>query len=201
MPIRAVLFDFGGVLMRTLDYAGRRKWEERLHLPPGKLEEIIFTSEAANRGQVGELPEPAMWQYVRDTFHLGEAELRELQHDFWSGDHLDRRLLDFLRDLRPRYRTAILSNAWDNARDLFTRRLGLGNCVDLLVISAEEGVAKPDARFYQLALERLGVRPEEAVFVDDLPANVEGARALGMHAIRFESAAQVMADVTRLLEN
>jgi HAD superfamily hydrolase (TIGR01509 family) len=57
--------------------------------------------------------------------------------------------------------------------------------VDDILISAEVGLAKPDPRIYRLAAERLGVRPDEAVFVDDFAANVEGARAVGMRAIHF----------------
>jgi len=195
MPIRAVIFDFGGVLMRTHDYGGRNKWAERLGLPERELEKFVFGSAAATRGMLGELPLEATWEHVAATFHLDEAELRRFQDDFWAGDRLDGELIGFLAGLRPRYRTALLSNAWSNARALFTEQLGLDKAVDLMVISAEERLAKPDERIYRLTLERLGVQPQEAVFVDDMPANVEAARALGIHGIRFQNPAQAMADV------
>jgi HAD superfamily hydrolase (TIGR01509 family) len=195
MPIRAIIFDFGGVLMRTHDYTARQKWADRLGLPERELENAVFGSTAATRGMLGELPPEATWDDAAATFHLDEEALRQFQDDFWSGDRLDRELIDFLAGLRPRYKTALLSNAWSDARALFTERFGLDRAVDLMVISAEEHLAKPDARIYQLTLDRLGVRPEEAVFVDDMPTNVEAARAVGMAGVRFQSTGQVIAEV------
>jgi putative hydrolase of the HAD superfamily len=109
-------------------------------------------------------------------------------------------LVSFIRDLRPRYKTAILSNAWPGARQLFTEVLGLGDVVDEMIISCEEGVAKPDARIFQIAVDRLGVEPEEAVFVDDVPVNVHRARAFGLQAILFENSQQAVAAVRNLLD-
>jgi HAD superfamily hydrolase (TIGR01509 family) len=59
---------------------------------------------------------------------------------------------------------------------------------------------KPDSRIYRLSLQGLGVAPLESVFIDDNPANVEGARAVGMHAIHFQDRAQILADLKNLLE-
>jgi len=200
MPIRAVIFDFGGVLVRTEDDGGRRKWEERLSLPRGGLARLVFESEVSVQAMRGRLSEEAVWQYVARTLGLNAAELEELRRDFWAGDRMDPVLFDFLRRLRPRYRTGLLSNAWDSARQVFTGKYGLGNVLDVLVISAEEGVMKPEARIYQIALERLGVRPEEAVFVDDIEENVLGARKVGLHGVHFRDTEQVLAEVRRHLD-
>ena len=68
---------------------------------------------------------------------------------------------------------------------MFTSIFGFDRLVDEMIISAEEGIAKPDERIYRIALEKMGVEPEEAVFLDDLSANVEAARQLGMKAVQF----------------
>ena len=73
--------------------------------------------------------------------------------------------------------------------------------IDVIVISSEEKVMKPDPGIYHIALERLGVQPDEAVFVDDFQHNVEGAQALGMHAIRFVSTSQTLEDLGKLLDH
>jgi epoxide hydrolase-like predicted phosphatase len=200
MPIYAVIFDFGGVLVRTEDGSARRKWEERFSLPEGELARIVFESEVANRSMVGQATEAEVWQHVAVTFGLNDEQLRELRDDFWLGDRLNAELVQFIRELRPRYKTAILSNAWPGARQVFTQRLGLDEVVDAMIISAEEGVAKPDARIYHIAAGRLGVRPEEAVFVDDMAVNAQGARAVGMWGIQFQSTAQAIAEVQKYLD-
>jgi putative hydrolase of the HAD superfamily len=199
--LRAVFFDFGGVLLRTEDRTGRRKWEARLGLPERGLEEAVFNGEAARRASVGELPESAVWQSLAQRFGLDDSQLEELQHDFWAGDRLDDELVHFLRGLRPRHKTGVLSNAWTDARTAFTQKYGLSSAVDALIISAEVGVMKPDARIYRLAAEALGVLPEEAVFVDDSAQNVQGARAAGMKAVQFVSTAQTVKEVRQLLDD
>jgi epoxide hydrolase-like predicted phosphatase len=109
--------------------------------------------------------------------------------------------MTLLQSLRPRYRLATLSNDWPGARELQNRlfqleeRLG----VDVMLYSCEEGMQKPETHFYLLACERLGVHPEEVVFVDDREQCVEGAQQVGMKAILFNDTDQVVAEVQACL--
>lgn len=112
---------------------------------------------------------------------------------------LNAEMARYFSALRPRYRTAILSNSFVGAREREQRAYGFADTCDLLVYSHEEGVGKPDPRFYAVACERLGVAPKEAVFVDDTPACVDGALAVGMTAVRFVDCAQTIAELTGLL--
>ena len=199
--IQAVIFDFGGVLMRTVDYRGRQRWEKRLGLAPGALSELVFNSPTAHRATRGEIGAEAVWENVATTLALDAGQLRQLQVDFWSGDRLDTELVAYLRGLRPRYKTAVLSNAWRDMRTMLTQELKLNEAVDALIISAEEGVAKPDVRLYHLAAGRLGVPPTAAVLVDDFIENVAGARAAGMAAIHFREREQALAELEQLLDH
>ncbi len=185
MPIRAVIFDVGGVLVRTEDQAPRVKWEERLGLERGGLSRAVFESETSARASIGQATVADIWRSVASTFQLNEKEVEDLERDFWAGDRVDQELTTFLRSLRPRYKTALLTNAWPSAR-LEMKKRRLVDAVDDIIVSAEEGVLKPDPRIYRIAAERLGVRPEQAVFVDDVAENTEGARAAGMHAVQFK---------------
>ena len=200
MSIKAVIFDFGGVLIRTEDHTGRRKWGDRLGLEMEQLVTAVFESEASELATVGKVPAEQVWTDFAHRYGLNDEEGHEFYEDFWSGDELDTRLVDYLQSLRPRYKTAILSNAWLNAREWFTEIHGLGDAVEEIIISAEEGVAKPDARIYQIAADRLGVQLDEAVFVDDMLANVEAARAAGMRGVHFQSTDQAIADIERYLK-
>jgi epoxide hydrolase-like predicted phosphatase len=184
MHIRAVIFDVGGVIVRTEDQAPREKWEKRLGLERRGLARAVFDSDASMRASIGKATVAEIWKSVGSSFQLDEAELAELQRDFWTGDRVDQEFVSFLRSLRPRYKTALLTNAWPDARLALQKRDLMGS-VDDVIVSAEEGVVKPDPRIYRIAAERLGVRPEEAVFVDDVAENVEGARAVGMHGVQF----------------
>ena len=195
MPIRAVIFDFGGVLVRTEDQSGRRKWEARLGLAEGGASKVVFGSDASDHASMGQLPESAVWEHIAAALRLNDEQLREFERDFWGGDRLDAELVHFLRSLRPRYKTAILSNAWSGGRRAIAEMFGLNEAVDAIIVSAEEGVVKPDARIYQTAAARLGVRPEEAIFVDDLLENVQGAQAVGMRGVYFQNTGQALAEI------
>ncbi len=199
MPVRAVIFDMGGVLIRTEDKSGRRKWEKRLGLKEDELADIVFGSDIAARAAIGELKEADVWNHVAMRLGLNDVELKELKRDFWSGDRVNLELVQFLRGLKTRLATAILSNAWPGARRSFTEEYGLGDVVQTIIISAEEGIMKPDRRIYQIAARRIGVEPNLAVFVDDVRENVDGALAAGMQGIRYTSNAQVLADLRSLL--
>ena len=194
MSIQAIILDFGGVLVRLEDPRGQREWEARLGLEPGAFFDLVFGSEISARAMVGEISEAELWQHLADRLGLEVADLQNLQRDFWSGERLNVELVRFIRTLRPHYKTAILSNAWSDAREALLH-FGLDCEVDTLIISAEEGLAKPDPRIYTLAAERLGVQPEQAVFLDDLIENVEGARAVGMRAVHYQDNAQAIAEV------
>ncbi len=199
MSIRAVIFDFGGVLVRTDNFAGRDKWERRLGLSRGELSQEVFESEAAIQAALGAVPEEAIWTSIAERYHLTPQELAQLQIDFWSGDQLDWTLLGFLHDLRPHYKTAILSNAWSGARLTFHEKYRLDEAVDLIVISAEEKLVKPDPRIFNLISRRLEVLPEEVVFLDDFTENIRAAREAGFHTVLYKDTRQAIGEIQRLI--
>ncbi len=182
-PIKAVIFDVGGVLIRTRDQSGRAEWEERLGLPPGGCEATVLNSEVGYKAQRGEITTDALWQWVGEHLALGDG-LETFRRDFWRGDYLDDSLVELIKSLRPNYQLAIISNANDTLLELLESH-GLTSHFDLIVGSAYEGVMKPDREIYERTLRRLGRLPEEAVFIDDAPANVRAARDVGMRAILF----------------
>lgn len=197
--IRAVIWDLGGVIVRTEDYAPREALAQRLGLGRLDLEEVVFAGASGTPAQLGQIDVERHLHNVCAHFGLPLDALPAFQDGFWGGDVLDHTLVDYIRSLRPAYKTGLLSNAFSNLRHVVCDVWEFGDAFDAMVISAEVGMMKPDAAIYHLAAERLGVQPGEAVFVDDMPRNVDGARAAGMHSIQFRSTGQVIADLNRLL--
>ncbi|MBN1146280.1 MAG: HAD family phosphatase [Anaerolineales bacterium] len=199
MTIRAVIWDLGGVLLRTEDYTRRDALAKRLNMNRSSLEELVFNSDSGNRAQRGEIRIEQHWENLRQTLGLSPAALVDFQSEFWAGDYLDRSLVDYIRSLRPRYKTALLSNAFSDLRHMVTNVWKFSDAFDAMIVSAEVGLMKPDARLYQVALECLGVPAPQAVFVDDFLHNVEGARAVNMHAIHFRNPEWVRSELQQLL--
>ena len=187
MSIRAVLFDMGGVIVRTEYQAPRQKLAERFGMDYEDIEKIVFGGGAkgsAARASLGEIPEEEHWQNVMKMLKLPGGDYKEIQKEFFGGDVVDRTLLHFVRSLKPKYKTGLISNAWGGLRQYILREK-IDEAFDAIVISAEVGAAKPSAKIYQIALDQLGVKPKEALFVDDFIENIEACEKLGMQGIHF----------------
>lgn len=200
MSIRAIIFDVGGVLSRTEDFTLHRQWETRLGLSEGELAYHIFENEVARKATLGTATPDEVWQTVGQRLALSASDLEALQADFWKHSVWDADLLAFVRTLHPFYKTGILSDAWSNARAVIEPYVNYGT-FDVIMFSAEEGLQKPDPALFHRLLTRLEVAPQEAVFIDDRAANVEGARQIGMYGLLFTDSEEVRAQITRLLES
>jgi epoxide hydrolase-like predicted phosphatase len=198
--VKALIFDFGGVLVRTESEEPRRQVAERLGLSPEELYAIVFESEASILAELGRMSSRDRWQRVSDLLGLHSAEeCIAVMREFFSGDVLDTELVECIRRMRGRYRLALLSNFTDSLPRLIENEFGLGDCFDAIIVSALVGMRKPDPAIYRLTLERLQVAPEEAVFIDDIAENVRAAASLGIQAIQFKSREALCADLSTLL--
>lgn len=199
MTIKAVIWDLGGVLLRTHDYAPREELAARFGIDRAELEETIFAEGISDRAQRGEITTQELWEFVGRKYDLSSDALQAFMEKFWAGDRVDHDLVDQIRSLRDAYITGLLSNAWDDLRYFIVHEWEIDDAFDDITISAEEGVAKPDARIYEIALERAGVEPEQAVFLDDMERNIDAARRVGMHGIVFQSPEQATQALWQLL--
>ena len=188
-PVRAVLWDFGGVILSS-PFDAFAAYERENGLPAGLLRRINATNPDDNAWARLERSEIDL-----DGFRtLFEAEAAALGHAVDAGAVLG--LIDgeirpamvaALRRVAARYKTACLTNntrrpgpAGDRGRAV-AEVMGL---FDAVFESSKLGVRKPDPRFYTMACDGLGVACDEAVFLDDLGVNLKPARALGMRTIK-----------------
>lgn len=198
--IKAIIFDMGGVILRSLDYGPREAQAKRLGVSRQAMEDIVFGGPTGARATVGACTEREHWEAVGNTFGILPAAMPAWRQQFWAGDRMDQQLLGWLNSLRPAYTTALLSNAWPEARVSIHRNYPKAlNAFDLCIFSAEVQLAKPDERIYRLVCQRLGVKPAEAVFLDDVQENVDAAIKIGMRAIQFRDVKQALADLQGLL--
>jgi epoxide hydrolase-like predicted phosphatase len=196
--IKAIIFDVGGVLIRTADHSSRRDWERRLGLAEWESEQIVFNSDIGQKAQRGEIGAAELWQWIGHHLKLDTTTLQAFETGFWTGDVLDTELVAFIRQLRPRYQTAIISNATDTLRQTLTTKYPIADAFDLIVVSGEEKVMKPDPAIYERTLARLGRQPEEALFVDDFAHNIVAAQQLGLATIHFRPDTNVPEELARL---
>jgi epoxide hydrolase-like predicted phosphatase len=198
MSLRAIFFDMGGVVLRTEYQAPREHLAERLNTTYEDLSRIVFESESSLRASIGEITTEAHWETVTRRLGHPVSDAKAFREEFFAGDIVDTELVDFIRSLRPRYKTGLITNAWPDTRQYLARQK-LEDAFDVLVISSEVGVMKPEPKIYEIALSKLGVQASEAAFVDDTSPNVEAARALGMRGILFKDPARALSDLKGLM--
>lgn len=198
MSVKAIFFDIGGVILRTEYQAPREHLAERLNLTSEDLYKAVFESETSRKASLGTVSEDEHWTTVARKLGRSEAEAKSIREEFFAGDVVDRDLLNFIRSLRPRYKTGVISNAWSDMRAFIVENK-FDDAFDSLTISAEVGVIKPQPKIYQLALEQAKVQASDAVFVDDMPANIEAANMLGMHGILFRDPHETLTQLKKFL--
>ena len=147
--IRAIIFDFGGVLMRTVNPVSRHDLEQRFGLPPGGASKLVFGSPLWDEAQLGRVSATAFWADVGQQLGLNDSEIIEFRHTFWAGDRLDEELVAFIHDLRDAgYRTAMLSNAPADLRQIVEQLMGITGAFDGFDTAAAEdasnGIYKHD---------------------------------------------------------
>jgi putative hydrolase of the HAD superfamily len=191
MAVGAVFFDIGGVLEITPETGWQKKWNaERLFASPEL--EVVWRA-----GSVGRMTLDQVERRVAEIFRLDEASLEKFMADLWAEylGELNVELMDYFRALRPRLKTGIISNSFVGATEREEARYRFSAVCDDIVYSHEVGIEKPDPGIFELALARLGVKPEESVFLDDRMIHVEAARALGVNTVLYESNAQAIAAI------
>ena len=187
--IRAVLFDFGGVILSS-PFDAFAAYERRAGLPVDFIRTVNSTNPDANAWARLERSEVDLAEFVTEF----EQEALTLGHPV-DGDEviaclageIRPRMVAALRIIKTHHRTALLTNNFLTGNPDWSSGGSFGSLLelfDVVVESAQVGVRKPEQRFYEIALERLGVPADEAVFLDDLGVNLKPARAMGMTTIK-----------------
>ncbi|QID38213.1 HAD family phosphatase [Streptomyces albus] len=197
---RCVILDIGGVLEITPATGWVARWEQRLGLAAGAVEWRL--GEVWRAGAVGAVGEREVREQVAGRLGLDAARVEAFMADLWAeylGTPNDE-LIAYVRGLRPRCRLGILSNSFVGARERETAAYGFDALVEEIVYSHEIGVCKPDPRAFEVVCARLGVRPRDCLFVDDVVVNVEAAQEAGMQAHLFEGNAGTIARIAAHLD-
>ncbi len=197
--IEAAIFDLGDTLVRFDNREPHAKWEQQLGIGYGTLWQAVAASVDWRGVFLGTMDEEPVWEAAAQVLGLPSKAVPAFREDFFACERIEAELLSYAQSLRPRFRTAILSDAPAATRARTIAKFGLADCFDAIVLSGEIGVEKPDPRAFRAALAALNVIAEHAVVVDDQPRNIDGARALGMHAVLCTDTTETIRELRALL--
>lgn len=191
--IKAVLFDYGGVLSpggRSLSGV----YSKLLGIPKDKIEYGDLHKEY----RAGDISTEDFFIKLSEQYGKNlSAEEFVKYSDIFQRNQALYALTEELR--RNQITTGILSNIYKVSADIL-RKDGYYDGFSPLVLSCDEGMAKPDPDFYKLAVERLGCKPDEVLFIDDQEKLLPPARKLGLHTIKADNEAQVIADIKKVMK-
>lgn len=179
--VKAIIFDMMGPLLQKR--------------PDYKLDEVVQTAEHLSSQflDVKQFVEELQKHDVTKNFSIEEIAKRVTEKycqvsEVWN---------ELLPKLKVKYKLAVLNNGMSITIPYFKEIFPFKDYFDIFVNSAEENLEKPGLAVYELVCKKLGVQPEECIFIDDLPENVDAARKLGMIGIvwtDFQSLKQGLED-------
>jgi putative hydrolase of the HAD superfamily len=197
--IKAVIFDFGRVISAQKPVALFRVYEKALNLAPDSINRIMFESRAWQDAMIGRISATDFWQRIGPELGLhSRAEIDAFRRRYHADESINRDVLRLIRQLYSRYKLAILSNHPPGLVNWLSD-WGILDLFDVVYCSGDEGRVKPDPAAYHSTINRLGVLPQESVFIDDTSGHVEAAQSLGLFGIIFIDAKQLERDLNRLL--
>jgi putative hydrolase of the HAD superfamily len=197
LALRAVVFDYGLVLTGPQDPEAHAALMRITGLPLDRFESLYWADRHAY--DEGKLTGIAFWQKFLRQAGLSPdqrtvEELNQWDARMWTTQNPA--MLAWQQQLKQHgLLTAILSNMGDNVLENMERTFDWLPRFDVLVWSYQVRMAKPAPAIYRLVLNKLGTRPEETLFLDDRPVNVEAARALGLLALDFSTVDRLRADL------
>ena len=185
MPIRGVIFDFGGVL-NDMRWDVMFALEEEHGLERGTILRCTYDNDEWREVEVGrgdmEALDDVRYRRLREAAGKDVPPLHLRWRESWGMIHEN---VELVRALRPPYRISVLSNADLTLEGRMRDGMNIHHLFDDVVCSAVVGMAKPEHAIYRLAAERLGLPVEECVFIDDSRRNVTAAEEVGMTAIYY----------------
>ena len=197
MALRGLLVDYGGVLTSNV-FESFQAFCEAEGLTGDRVREAFRNDETGRQLlfdlELGQIDEPEFERRFAELLGLAPERAEGLIERLFGGMAADR-VMDMAK--RQGVRTGLISNSWGAGRYELDR---FPELFDGWVISGEEGIRKPDPAIYALGAERIGLPPEDIVFVDDLKGNLKPARAMGMATVHHTSAAETIPQLERLLD-
>ena len=209
--LRGAVFDFGGVMTMPLFRPDVSQWDpevisvvahfvnearEVYHLPTGMHDLHLL--------ETGRMTEDEFFTRMCERYTAAgnpPVDPRRAQEMVFGRElEVCAAMVDAVRQIRAAgLRTALLTNVSREGDRLWQTMIPYEELFDAVVSSAQIGMRKPDPAIYRLVAERIGLAPDECLFVDDIPTNVEGAAAVGMEAVYCRDPVEVADQVCRRL--
>lgn len=189
MAIKAIIFDCFGVLIKSGHNLLRQDFPDLVSL----------VDDLQAKSDMGELTRADFNKTIARATNLTSDEI---DNRYWGTNKYNKPVIDWVNDLKQsgKYKTGLISNISRDWMDVSLKLFNRKKLFDEEILSGDINIVKPDPKIFKLMADKLGLRPEECVMIDDVANNINGARQAGMHGIVYFSPDQSKNELNRLLE-
>ena len=194
--IKAVIFDYGGVILKSPHCIGliARAYKVSKEVMAKKMRPLLDVF------QKGVITENKFWQKLSLSLRKSIPNKKDLWRECIKKDfHIYPEMARLVKKIREmRIKTLVLSNTIEPHIGVIKKHLGYKD-FNTVILSCRVGMRKPELSIYKLALKKLKVKPEDCIFIDDQNENLKLAKKLGMKVILAKNPKQIIRDVCKIL--
>jgi len=194
--IKVIAFDFGGVLGPDAD-----DWSNTFKQIPkltGLTESTLQNLFNLHwpKLKTGEESMKTFWQFVAKESPK-EINPEKLRGIYNKSIYVKKEALKLIGDLRKKYKIILLANDSDDDYIIKTKKLKLNKVFDKLYCSSQLGISKPNPKIFNYVLKDLGIKPQEALFIDNQEDNIKTAESLGINSILFTNYTETVTHIKK----
>lgn len=194
--IKTILFDYAGVISPTKNnFIFATNNSKRFGLSPKELMQITYENWAETA--LGKLDDGVFWGQIAKKLNIQSEELMDLVIETFP---VDKKMVDIIEKTKVNHTTVLFSNQIKSWLEKVIEDNKLRNIFNYLVNSYNVGYRKPDREIFLEALKITDSKPEETLFVDDSPENIEAAKQMGINAIQFDNFEQFLTQYKKYVD-
>lgn len=199
--IKAIIFDLGGVVLFFDHMIAAKKMSKKIGVSVKKIIETIADSgdssyfiKSAEKGA----PSKEYWKIAAKEWNIKKINT-SLFDSYWNSIFWKNTpIFGVIKKLRKKYKVALLSNLALSHKIYVNKKWNVNKLFHKTTYSCDINSRKPRSKIYKLTLKKLGVKPSEAIFIDNMPRNDYAADKLGIHGLTFTTNKQMIKDLKKL---
>ncbi|MCD6356686.1 MAG: HAD family phosphatase [Anaerolineaceae bacterium] len=197
--IKGVIWDLAGVVLFPIRGTFDSLLAERLGVPAHEIGRAMRGEETI-LWDTGEMDDDAFFTYLLKELRLPLEKISAIRQFMFHDFRVDQKILTFIKRIKKTHTTALLTNFPSHLHTLMKTDWIIESAFDHIIASCDVKLVKPDPALYKLALDRMGFKAEECVFIDDRQVNVDAAAGLGIHSILYQNRGQAIKDIETILK-
>ncbi len=195
--IEAIIFDLGGVLFTNGTKRLAQYIADTYHKDYDVVYQFLNYSDVGNAYREGKITRDDFWKAFEEKFGL-HKDIKTIEQKWFDVYEIVEDTKEIITELSQKYKLYFLSDNVKERAEAAEKKYGFLSLFTGGIFSHEVGVRKPNPGIYQLILQKVGMRPEKTLFIDDKEMNLPPAKTLGMNALLFTNVEQFRKDLKSL---